>query len=119
MKIFSCIFVKVLSVMQMLVAFALPFSIFLAKEISFKLISPFVILSLVSYSIIKLAYKSLLSTNNPADRKNIFSINKRFSNKMNGSVSDNGLDSIVLLEPTKKELNNILIKKRLKKLKSN
>ena len=67
--------------------------------------------------IIKLAYKSLLSTNNPADRKNIFSINKRFSNKINCSFADNGLNSIVLLEPTKKELNNILIKKRLKKLK--
>jgi hypothetical protein len=100
----------------MLVASALPFYIFFTNWEWRLLWGEFFIL-LISYSLIKISYQILLSTNNPADRKNIFSINRRYSSKMNGSINDNGLNAITLLEPTNEEILHINKNKRLKKLK--
>jgi hypothetical protein len=112
----SCIFTKIVSVVLMLVASALPFYIFFINWDWRLLWGEFFIL-LISYSLIKISYQILLSTNNPADRKNIFSINRRYSSKMNGSINDNGLNAITLLEPTNEEILHINKNKRLKKLK--
>ena len=112
MKIILCIFQKLLSVLLMLVALAIPFSIFI-NEWQWILVIPGIILSLISYSLIKLSHKMLLTTNNPADRNNFFSINKRYSSKMNGSFGENGINSIILQSPTIQE--ELIVKQKLRK----
>lgn len=96
----------------MLVALAIPFSIFIT-EWKWILLIPGIILSLISYSLINVAYLTLLTTNNPADRKNFFSINTRFTSKMNGSFGENGMNSIILQEPTTQE--ELKVKQKIRK----
>lgn len=69
------------------------------------------------YVMLKMFHRGLLSTNNPADRNNIFSINRRFSGTMNGSAGENGYAAIILQEPTSDELRDLKNKIRKKKLK--
>ena len=76
-----------------------------------------IILVIVSFGLFNIFYLILLSTNNPADRKNIFSLNKRYTDKMNGSIGEIGLDAIKLQEPTNEELNFLKKKIRKRKLK--
>lgn len=100
----------------MLIALALPFTVFIPKW-DYDLIIPLLFLLLCSYSLIKIGYITLLSTNNPADRKNFFSINKRYNSKMKGSITDYGLNAIELQEPTTEEIINQKKKERKNKLK--
>lgn len=58
---------------------------------------------------------------NPADRKNFFSINRRYESTMKGSISEMGTAGIVYQEPTQKELNDFRVglrKKKLRRLKN-
>lgn len=100
---------------MVIVAILLPFSISL-KEITWYSLIPFIILSLVSFGLILVSYRVLLSTNNPADRYNFFSINKRYESRMKGSINDMGMSGIVLQQPTNKELSEHRKKIRKKKL---
>lgn len=115
MNIFFCIFQKILSILLILIAITLPFSVFINNDKIWLAIFGFLLLSIISYVLIKLSYLMILSTNNPADRKNFFSINKRFDTKMEGSFSDLGFKCIKLQEPIKQEIS--LIKKKRKKKK--
>lgn len=100
----------------MLVALVLPFSIFLG-DWEWQLIIVGIFLSFISINLVVISYRILLSTNNPADRKNIFSINKRFNHNMKGSVADYGWRAIEIQEPTNEEINTQKKKERKKKLK--
>lgn len=90
MKIFLCIFTKIVSILCIIATLMLPFSIFFAKKWEWQLLFAGGILFFISYILIKISYRILLSTNNPADRNNIFSINKRYNSKMKGSISEYG-----------------------------
>lgn len=99
----------------MLISLALPLTIFISDwNWNFLWVGAF--LSLISYSLIKISYLTLLSTNNPADRKNMFSINKRYSSRLNDSISEKGMNAIILQEPTIQEKMIFKRKVRLKKL---
>ena len=117
MKYFHCLFVKILCIMLIIVSITSPFILFALNPLKFSLwyIFSFISILLIYYVILKMMYRGLLSTNNPADRKNIFSINRRFSGTMNGSAGENGIGSIILQEPTLDEIKHL--KNKIRKLK--
>ena len=108
---------KILVVVQMLIAFVLPFIVFFSRSWNWNILWIEIFLVGLAYSLIKISYLTLLSTNSPADRNNFFSINKRFSSKMKGSIDQMGLNAIELQEPTNDELLNQKRRNRKKKLK--
>lgn len=98
----SCILSKIINICIIISAIALtPSQIYLGVEIDVFNIVSLVILSFIMGTI---GVMGLLQTNDPLTRYNPFSINKKWRNKMNQSVSENPLQIFKLDEPDKDEV---------------
>jgi len=98
----SCILSKIINIVIIISAIALtPSQIYLGVEINIFNIVSLIILSLMMGTI---GVMGLLRTNDPLTRYNPLSINKKWRNKMNQSVSENPLQIFKLDEPDKDEI---------------
>lgn len=108
----KCILSKIINITIIISSIALtPIEFYNGLDVTiFNVISLIIISSIV----FTFGWMGLLQTNDPMNRYNPFTINKKWKDKMNSSISENPMQIFKLDEPGKDDLRNKKIENLLK-----
>lgn len=108
----KCIISKILNICIILLSISfIPSQIYIGIDITIVSLISSIVISCVIFSV---GWMGLLQTNDPLNRYNPLTINKRWRDKMNSSVSENPFQIFQLDQPDIDDLRDDKIKKILK-----